>query len=83
MTDAPGTEYVSSDQIADELGVHPQTVQRYFREHGLPGRKIGKSWRTTRTALNEWLTGGPPATAAAGLAGIERPTGLPDLETKA
>lgn len=74
--DAP--EYLTSDQIAAELKVHPQTVQRYFREGGLRGRKIGKSWRTTRAALNEWLTGGTPPTTGGVV--IERP-GI-DLETK-
>jgi predicted DNA-binding transcriptional regulator YafY len=57
MTDA-APEYVTAEQIAAELGVHPQTAQRYFREQGLPGRKIGKSWTTTRAAFTEWLTGG-------------------------
>ena len=75
MTD-PADEFVSSDQIAAELGVHPQTVQRYFREGGLPGRKIGKSWTTTRAALRDWLTGAP----AAGAAPLER-GGVP-LERK-
>lgn len=58
--DAPGpagTDYITAEQIAAELGVHPQTAQRYFREGGLPGRKIGKSWTTTRAAFTEWLTG--------------------------
>lgn len=53
----PGPEYVTAEAIAAELGVHPQTAQRYFREQGLPGRKIGKSWTTTRAAFTEWLTG--------------------------
>lgn len=69
-------EYINAEQIADELGVHVQTVQRYFREQGLPGRKIGKSWTTTRAALDGWLTGAPKATGA-----IETQTPEP-LETK-
>lgn len=58
MTDEPASPaYLTSEAIAAELGVHVQTVQRYFREDGLPGRKIGKSWTTTRAALDAWLTG--------------------------
>jgi excisionase family DNA binding protein len=55
------TEYLSAEQIAAELGVHVQTAQRYFREQGLPGRKVGRSWTTTRAALDQWLTGAPAA----------------------
>lgn len=53
-------EYLTAEQVATELGVHIQTAQRYFRDHGLPGRKIGHSWMTTREALNTWLIGLPP-----------------------
>lgn len=53
--------YVTSSQLALELGVHIQTVQRYFREEGLPGRKIGHEWRTTRAAWERWLEGGNAA----------------------
>lgn len=67
MTTTPATPagggYLTAAQIAAELGVHEQTAQRYFREEGLPGRKIGHSWRTTRDAFDRWLTGAPPADA--------------------
>ncbi len=75
MTATP--EYLTAETIAAELGVHPQTVQRYFREGGLPGRKIGKSWTTTREALTAWLTGSKSAPPPA----VETPS-LPPLETK-
>ena len=52
----PESEYLTAEMIAAELGVHLQTVQRYFREQGLPGRKVGRSWTTTRAALDAWLT---------------------------
>jgi excisionase family DNA binding protein len=65
------TEYLSTEQIAAELDVHPQTVLRYFRDGTLPGRKVGKGWRTSREALDAWLTGAP---AAAGPLDLEQPT---------
>lgn len=76
MTGAP--EYVTAEQIAAELGVHPQTAQRYFREEGLPGRKIGKSWTTTRAAFTEWLTGGGGKAAPL----EQSASALPPLEIK-
>lgn len=75
---AAAGQYVSSAQIAAELGVHEQTVQRYFREGGLPGRKIGHSWRTTRAAFDAWLTTAPPTSDPA--VALETPTIA--LETK-
>lgn len=56
--------YLTADDIAAELGVHIQTAQKYFREDGLPGRKIGKQWRTTRAAFDQWLTATPPPPTA-------------------
>lgn len=74
-------EYLTAEQIAAELGVHIQTVQRWFRTGSLPGRKITRSWTTTRDAFDRWMLGQPPAGADKGY-GPEPPTGL-DLETKA
>lgn len=77
MTPPPdGDRYVTSSQIAAELGVHVQTVQKYFREDGLPGRKVGKEWRTTRAAFDRWLEGAPADTTVT----IEH--GHLELETK-
>lgn len=77
MTNDPGpASYLTADQIADELHVHKQTVQRYFRECGLPGRKIGNTWTTTRAALDAWVLGGPASPSGA----LEH--GTLDLETK-
>lgn len=69
-----GPHYLTAEMIAAELGVHIQTVQRYFREGGLPGRKLGKQWTTTRTALDTWV--------AAGNQPDDGPAALPPLETK-
>lgn len=71
------TPYVTATQISLELGVHVQSVQKYFREDGLPGRKVGGEWKTTRAALDAWLISGnaPQPDVAPGLA-------LPPLETK-
>lgn len=68
----PASAYLTADDIAAELGIHVQTVQRYFREGLIPGRKLGKQWRTTRAAFDAWLTGGPVPTPLEGTAsGIE------------
>ena len=48
--DTAEPRYLTADQIATELGVDVQTVQRLFRDGDLPGRKIGRGWRANRTA---------------------------------
>lgn len=54
MTETP---YLTTTQVAELLGVHEQTVLRYFRDGVLPGRIIGKTWKTTRTALDAFVEG--------------------------
>lgn len=66
--DAGSSAYLTADDIAAELGIHVQTVQRYFRDGLIPGRKLGKQWRTTRAAFDTWLTGGAIPTTLEGTA---------------
>ena len=63
--------YLTAEQIAVELNVNVQTVHKYFRCDGLPGRKIGNHWTTTRAALSAWIENAPTASPS-----------LPPLETK-
>ena len=56
--DTAEPRYLTADQIATELGVDVQTVQRLFRDGDLPGRKIGRGWRANRTDLDAWIRAG-------------------------
>lgn len=49
---------ITAEWIAEHLGVSIHTIRRHFRTGSLPGRKVGKSWTTTREALDRWLTSG-------------------------
>ncbi len=40
-------------EVADILKLEPLTVRQMFRQKRLRGFKMGKSWRTTETTLNE------------------------------
>lgn len=42
-------------QVADMLGISVRTVRRKLEQRELPGVKIGKSWRVSRTKLEEML----------------------------
>lgn len=67
---------LTAEQIAEHLSVSIHTVRRHFRTGSLPGRKVGKSWTTTRAALDAWLVGGNARELDNG------ESRLPALETK-
>ncbi len=52
-------EVMNSGETAAFLRVNRDTVIREARAGRLPGRRIGKEWRFSRTALLEWLARGP------------------------
>jgi excisionase family DNA binding protein len=39
--------YYSAEQVAEMLGMHVKTIQRYMREGVLPAARIGKRWRVS------------------------------------
>lgn len=51
-------EILNVDQTAEFLGFHPYTVREKARLGEIPGRKVGREWRFSRTALLEWLREG-------------------------
>ncbi len=57
MTDEP--EILNPQEAAEFLRVSLLTVQRQAKAGRLPGRRIGKQWRFSRTVLLEWLAAGP------------------------
>jgi excisionase family DNA binding protein len=44
-------------QAAEQLQVSERTVYEWLREGKLPGRKIGKVWRLSAEAINDFLRG--------------------------
>ncbi len=43
--------YLSAEQVAERLGMHVKTIQRYIREGQLPASRIGKRWRVSARDL--------------------------------
>jgi excisionase family DNA binding protein len=41
---------------AEFLRVPPATVRQQLAAKNLPGKRIGKEWRLSRTALIQWLS---------------------------
>jgi excisionase family DNA binding protein len=55
------------DEVAQRLNLHVKTVRRFIREGRLPAKRIGKAYRITRSALDEFAgaSGGPPSVTVA------------------
>lgn len=51
-------EVLTAEEAAEFLGFNPVTIRLKARLGEIPGRKIGKEWRFSRTALLEWLREG-------------------------
>jgi excisionase family DNA binding protein len=57
MADEP--EILTPQEAAEFLRVPLLTVQRQAKAGKIPGRRIGKEWRFSRTVLIKWMAGGP------------------------
>ena len=52
-------EILNMQEAADFLRVPLLTVQRQAKAGRLPGRRIGREWRFSRSVLLEWMAAGP------------------------
>jgi len=50
------------DEVAERLNLHVKTVRRYIQQGKLPAKRIGKEYRITRSALDEFAGSTPPDT---------------------
>jgi excisionase family DNA binding protein len=48
------------DEVAERLNLHVKTVRRYIQQGKLPAKRIGKEYRITRSALDEFSGSTPP-----------------------
>ena len=49
-------EYLTTDEVAAELRIDPETVRRWIRrEGGLPAIPAGRGYRIARTDLSAYL----------------------------
>jgi len=50
-------EFLSTEQAARLLQVHPKTVERLLREGKIPEQKVGRAWRVHRLELDRYVRG--------------------------
>ena len=48
-------DLLSVQQVAEELGIDPETVRIHCRRGSLPALKAAKVWRIERETLDDWL----------------------------
>lgn len=48
--------YLTIEEAATLLRMHPDTVRRLLREKRLPGKKVGREWRISQEVLDKFLT---------------------------
>src|SRR5262245_43520371 len=54
MSSAITKHLFTVDEVAGRLNLHVKTVRRFIREGRLPAKRIGKEYRITRPALDEF-----------------------------
>ena len=47
--------YLTVEQAAQVLQVHPDTVRGWLRDSQLAGRKVGRAWRISESELRDKL----------------------------
>src|SRR5262245_50994734 len=60
MSTAFGKQLYTVDEVAERLNLHVKTVRRYIQQGKLPAKRIGKEYRITRSALDEFAGATPP-----------------------
>jgi len=49
-------EIMTPHEAAKYLNLHVRTIYRLAKNGKLPGRKVGRSWRFSKDALDKWLS---------------------------
>lgn len=52
---AEKTEWLTVEQIANELGVHPETIREYIRDGLLNAVQLKRSYRIRRSDYEQFL----------------------------
>lgn len=45
----------STQEVADAVDMHPNSIRRNLQKKRIRGQKVGNEWIITESALREWL----------------------------
>ncbi len=66
--------FLNTEQAAEMLNLSAYTIRAYARQGIIPAHKVGRTWRFSRTDLDEWvLAQRQPSSPADGLVARDRP----------
>lgn len=51
-------EFLSADEAAEMLHMHPRTIRRLLASGELPGTRLGRQWRISVTSVRTLIEGG-------------------------
>jgi len=51
----PLEEFLTVEELADLLKVHPRTIQRIIQRKEMPAVRVGRQWRFRREWVAEWI----------------------------
>jgi excisionase family DNA binding protein len=56
-----GTEWLTVEEVAERLRMHPDTIRRLLREGKIEGHIINRraGWRVRPSAIDDYVTGAP------------------------
>ncbi|MCZ7669198.1 MAG: helix-turn-helix domain-containing protein [Chloroflexi bacterium] len=52
------TRWLSTDEIADYLGVKRDTIYKWIERHNFPAHKAGRLWKFRKDEVDTWLVAG-------------------------
>lgn len=50
-------EYLTVEEVAQKLKMHPGTIRRMLSKGELPGKRLGKEWRISAAELQKFMVG--------------------------
>ena len=58
MTESDHVRWLSVDEIAEHLGVKPDTVYKWLDRKKMPGHKVGRLWKFKIEEVDDWVKSG-------------------------
>jgi excisionase family DNA binding protein len=53
-----GGRWLSTDEIADYLGVKRDTIYKWIGRHNMPAHKVGRLWKFRKHEIDDWIVSG-------------------------
>jgi excisionase family DNA binding protein len=53
-----GSRWLSTDEIADYLGVKRDTIYKWIERHNMPAHKVGRLWKFRKHEIDDWIVAG-------------------------